>query len=340
MKRTSLGILLVLHGMAHSAAGTWASSMGRPWLSTILWAVAALSFLGAGFGLLGVPPLGRQWRVLTMTGGLFSLTLLLVYASNAFIPGILLDVAFIYIALRVDIASPALPHGHHPARHVMAGIGHAAAWALIAYAGLVIVTRPWYTTWGTTRVERAAPVPGDYLGDHGHYRVDHAVTIAAPADSVWPWLVQLGQDRAGFYSYDKLERLIGDDVHNVDSIVPAWQQREVGDFVRAAQPGYLGWLLDQDIGWRVTELEPGRYMVLENWGAFIVEPVDSTTSRLLVRTRGSGYPSPLATVLGPLGLLVFEPAHFIMERKMMLRIKELAETRRVTTAPTDYLGSR
>lgn len=340
MKPSSLGVLLVLHGLAHSAAGTWASSMGSPWLSTALWAVAALSFLAAGFGLLGVPPLGRQWRVLTMTGAISSLALLLLYPSNALIPGILLDAAFIYLALRVNVAPPLRAPARNRAWPVMARVGHAAAWGLLVYAGLVIVTRPWYTTWGTTAAERAAPVPGDYLGDHGHYRVDHAVTVAAPADSVWPWLLQLGQDRAGFYSYDELERLIGDDVHNVDSIVPEWQHREVGDFVRAAQPGYLGWLVDRDIGWRVTELEPARYMVLENWGAFIVEPIDSSTSRLLVRTRGTGYPSPLATVLGPLGLLVFEPAHFIMERKMLLGIKALAETRRVTAAPSDYLGSR
>ena len=340
MKRISLGILLILHGLAHSAAGTWASTMGRPWLSTMLWAVTALSFLAAGFGLLGVSPLVRQWRVLTVTGAIASAVLLLLYASSALVPGLLLDAALLYIALRVEVAAPALPRGRHPARHVLAGVGHAAAWAFLAYAGMVIVTRPWYTTWGSTRAERAAPVPGDYLGDNAHYRVDHAVTIDAPADSVWPWLVQLGQDRAGFYSYDELERLIGDEVHNVYSIVPEWQHRAVGDFVRAAQPGYLGWLVDRDMGWRVAELEPRHHMVLEGWGAFIVEPVDSSTSRLMVRTRGLGYPSPLATVLGPLGLLVFEPAHFIMERKMMLRIRELAETRRVTAAPTDYLGAR
>jgi hypothetical protein len=141
---------------------------------------------------------------------------------------------------------------------------------------------------------------------------------------VWPWLVQLGQDRAGFYSYDWLERLAGDNVHNADRIHPEWQRLEAGDFIRAAQRGYLGGRFG-DLGWRVTSVLPGRAFVLENWGAFVLHPVDSSTTRFFVRTRGEGAATLASIVLGPISTFVFEPAHFIMQRRMMLGIRERAE---------------
>ena len=169
------------------------------------------------------------------------------------------------------------------------------------------------------------PLPGDELVPDARYRMDHAITIAAPADSVWPWLVQLGQDRGGFYSYAGLERLIGDDVHNADRIHPEWQQRKVGDLVRAAQPDYLGGRLGPDLGWRIVRLDPPHALVIENWGAFVVRPQPDGTTRLHIRLRGEGKPSLTSVVLGPLNLLVFEPAHFIMERGMLRGIKSRAE---------------
>jgi hypothetical protein len=166
---------------------------------------------------------------------------------------------------------------------------------------------------------------GDPPLGRSHYRIDHAVTIDAPVETVWPWLAQIGQDRAGFYSYDWLERLIGARIYNSDVIVPEWQQREVGDLVRGAQPDYLGGVLGDDIGWRIRELHPGRALVLENWGAFVLEPVGSNATRFHIRSRGQGIPSLSGIAITPLGLLAFEPAHFIMEREMMLGIKRRAE---------------
>jgi hypothetical protein len=203
--------------------------------------------------------------------------------------------------------------------------GHAAGIAFLAYASAAVLLRPWHTRWGATDAERAMRLLGDELVPEAHYRMDHAITIQAPADSVWPWLVQIGQDRAGFYSYDALERAIGDDIHNADRIHPEWQTIGLGDLVRAAQPDYLGGRLGPDVGWRVVALDPGRGFVLENWGAFVVRPVDERTSRLHVRMRGEGRPTVLGTLLGPFNLLVFEPAHFIMERGMLLGIRARAE---------------
>ena len=168
---------------------------------------------------------------------------------------------------------------------------------------------------------------GDPPIGESHYRIDHAITIQAPVDSVWQWVVQIGQDRAGFYSYDWLERLFGADIHNSNSIVPEWQARRVGDRVRAVQPSYLGGVFGRQLGWNVIAMEPGRAMVLEGWGAFTVEPVTPASSRMHVRTRGPGVPTVAGIALTPISLLLLEPAHFIMERRLLLGIQERSERR-------------
>jgi len=147
------------------------------------------------------------------------------------------------------------------------------------------------------------------------------VTIQATPPAVWPWLIQLGQDRGGFYSYDWLERLIGDEIRNAERIHPEWQTLRTGDLVRATQPDYLGGIFGPNVGWRVTRLDTNRVVVLGGWGAFVLQPANGST-RLIVRTRGNGKPN---VALAPFGLLVFEPAHFIMQRRMLLGIKERVE---------------
>ena len=77
---------------------------------------------------------------------------------------------------------------------------------------------------------------------------------------------------------------------------------------------------------------PGRAIVLEGWGAFVLVPTDQRTTRLLIRLRGPGTPSLQSVALSPLGVLGFEPAHFIMERRMLLGIKDRAERGRSPTA--------
>ena len=96
--------------------------------------------------------------------------------------------------------------------------------------------------------------------------------------------MQLGQDRARFYSYDWLERAFGVDMRNVTDFRPEWQQRQTGDRVRATQPGYLGGLLGEDLGWTITDLEPARALVLQNWGAFVLEPTEDGRTRFIIRT--------------------------------------------------------
>jgi hypothetical protein len=92
--------------------------------------------------------------------------------------------------------------------------------ALIAvHVALTAPLRRWRTTWGATPAEAAATMPGDELIPNQKWRYTHAVTIEAPPDLVWPWVVQLGQGRGGFYSYVGLENLIGCQVRNTDKVL-------------------------------------------------------------------------------------------------------------------------
>jgi hypothetical protein len=315
-RRVALGIAIVVHGLAHSAVIIWAADAAPFWIVTVLWTVSMVAYLGAGFGILGVPVTRFIWPGLMAGATVASLILLALTGTRLASLGILIDLMLVPGVVRWG---PDAIEGQ--GRHRIASI---VSLLFLAYATMVVLWRPVLTQWGTTGEERAATLFGDNGMTQASYRLDHAVTIKAPADSVWQWLVQLGQDRAGFYSYDWLERLFGADVHNVAQVRPEWQTRAPGDFIRAAQPTYLGGRLG-DVGWRVSAILPRRAMVLENWGAFVLLPIDSTTTRFVVRTRGAGDPTWTSVLLGPINIFVFEPAHFIMQRKMMLEIRRLSE---------------
>ena len=331
MKRVLLGTLVVLHGLAHAASGVWLAAIGPLWLVTLFWGVAMLGYLAAGFGILRAPVLRRWWKQAMVTATAASFALFLAYLHPLGVAGSVLDLVLLLVVFEAgqafidqDIAvvdavgARGLPHP----------VLHRVAWTLavlfLGYATAVVAVRPLYLHWGSTPEERRLRLPGDEGAADARYRVDHAITIHAPADSVWPWLVQLGQDRGGFYSYSWLENAVGDRFANADRVHAEWQRRSVGDTVFATQPGYFG--LGHP-GWRVADVIPGRALVLERWGAFVLEPRDSATTRLIVRTRGEGKPSVMGLVLGPVNVFVFEPAHFIMQRGMLRGIRARAEGR-------------
>jgi hypothetical protein len=279
--------------------------------------------------LLGAPLLDRHWRSFAATASLASLGLFVLFWDRVLMIGAAIDAVILLdcmpFAHGILVRRIGVPV--HPAHRRLAKTLSLIVAGLAIYLSTLILLRPWHMRWGASAVERTMPLPGDAVTTGAPYRIDHAVTIHAPADSVWPWLAQIGQDRAGFYSYDWLERLIGDPIYNADHIVPEWQHIARGDLVRAAPNDHLGGIFGRDLGWRVAELVPGRALVLEGWGAFVLHPVDDSTTRLIARTRGDGRPSLGAVALAPIGLLVFEPAHFIMQRRMLLGIKERAERR-------------
>ena len=332
MRRIVFATLLLLHGFAHAGAGVWAASEGPLWLVTALWAAAMLGYFAAALGLFRVPVLRRHWRPLLTAATAASIVMLTLYSERVGLIGALIDIAvYLYALESVDDRAAAdiqvveacgVEALDHPIAHrVLWTLG--AAWLI--YAATVVLIRPVYLHWGTTRAERSTTLLGDDRTPGATYRVDHAITIHAPADSVWPWLVQLGQDRAGFYSYSWLERLVGDDVHNADRIHPEWQHLEQGDTILAVQPDYLGGRFGR-LGWRVTELQTGRGMYLEKWGAFVLQPIDSSTTRFIIRTRGApDAPNVASVLLAPLSVFIMEPAHFIMQRGMMRGIRARVE---------------
>jgi hypothetical protein len=190
-----------------------------------------------------------------------------------------------------------------------------AAGALAACAALNTLARDCYLHWGATPEEQFTSLPGDEFASR--ISSTRAVTINAPVEKVWPWLVQIGQDRAGFYSYDLLEQLVLAGIHNVHEIVPEWQELAAGDTVRLASKRVYG---DGPL-LRVLAIEPNHFLVLEHWGAFVLQRIDERTTRFLIRTHGTER-----TTLGKAAeVLLLDFIHFVMERRMMLGIKARAE---------------
>jgi hypothetical protein len=201
-----------------------------------------------------------------------------------------------------------------------------AAWvatgvALVLPPLYMAVVRPWLMTWGSTASERERVYPGDDpAGPEPALRTTRAVSVDAPADQVWPWVAQIGQQRGGFYSYDWLENLAGCRIHSADRVHPEWQD------VHAGTP--IG--MTPDFGTEVEAVDPGRALVIKNWGTYVVEPAGEGRSRLIARSHvDAGLPSVAYA-------LAMEVPHAVMERRMLLGIKERAEA----TAAVGSVDSR
>jgi len=184
--------------------------------------------------------------------------------------------------------------------------------------------------WGASRHESHGPLPGDDLVP-ARWQTTRGIVIRAPAAQVWPWLIQMGYGRGGWYSYDWLERLAGSgdfaEGGSAKRVVPELQALKVGDTVALSEVG----------GLTVVVLDPPRALVLRyrmnmltaapategDWSvldwtwSFVLHPMDEVSCRLLVRVRADYRPA-LLRVFFP---LVLEPAHFVMERKMLRSIE-------------------
>ena len=134
----------------------------------------------------------------------------------------------------------------------------APAVIVAAGAAYIFALRPWHLRWGTTDEELAASLPGDAICPDTAAQVTHAITINAPPEKVWPWILQIGQDRGGFYSNTFLENIVGCEMRNTGHIVPEWQNREVGDTVWFATPKHFGGQAKMI----AAIVEPQRAMVL------------------------------------------------------------------------------
>jgi hypothetical protein len=199
--------------------------------------------------------------------------------------------------------------------------------------------------WGASEEERRAPPPGAELIPEGRLGSTMATTIAAPPARVWPWLVQMGFDRGGWYSWDRLDR------HGIPStwtLQPEWQSLSVGQRLQADRKGKF-WF-------EVAALEPERFLALRSamtplgrqydsagprpryfsdglW-TFELKPLSGDRTRLVVRTYGATRPRWFGRLVG---FLFWEPAHWIMQARQFTNLKQRAEhpsVERREAAPT------
>jgi hypothetical protein len=200
--------------------------------------------------------------------------------------------------------------------------------AVLAVAGNLAL-RPRMLYWGATRAEAGRAMSGDDFVADPVLATTRAIDIDVGPEKVWPWLAQMGQGRGGFYSYEWLENLAGLDIHNSDRIISELQDLKPGDLI----PFWRG------AGVNAAVVEPPRLLVLagtlnpsRGHGAgssdvggtwvFALEEPKAESTRMVVRSRVAGFqPGWLSSLF----MCLLEPAHFVMERKMLRGIKDRAE---------------
>jgi len=169
-------------------------------------------------------------------------------------------------------------------------------------------------TWGVTRDEAAARLPGDELLEKADGVSTRAINIDAPAIHVWPWLAQMGPSpRGGAYTYDWIENLVGLDMHSVDRVLPELQDPKIGDSFKLGENEMRIERVEapRELAWRSGD---GNWV----WSFVLVERADTT--RLISRNRFR-----LPSFAGRIAMLPMEPASLVMERRMLYGIKERAE---------------
>lgn len=188
--------------------------------------------------------------------------------------------------------------------------------ALVALALLYLrVIRPWQLHWGATEEEVTRAMPGDDVVTRPTFDATRAVTVAARVDEIWPWLLQLGCKRAGWYSYDWIDNL---GIPSAKRIIPELQHVEVGDLVPISPDGKAGlW---------VKSFEANQWLL---WGddkgdvtwLWQLNPIDDDHTRLITRVRLHYVWTSPAIIFN----LLLDVGDIIMMRKCMLGIKRRAE---------------
>jgi hypothetical protein len=212
-------------------------------------------------------------------------------------------------------------------RRVAAFVGSLAF--LLAVTWLYV--RPWYLGWGATDDERRWPMTSDSIVPNAAVSETRVITIHMPAVDVWPWLAQLGQDRGGFYSFDLLENLVGCEMPTEDVRRPERQQWTIGDrlwmypankaggagfaTLRVYEPGRVLGFGTRQFGTSLNEPENGSW-------SFELVPIGASSTRLFVRGRGAPHRSLWGKVFDH---AIFEPMHFVMEKRMLLGLRDVAE---------------
>ncbi len=202
-----------------------------------------------------------------------------------------------------------------------------SSWAAVAGAAAAyhFLIRPRILRRGATDEEAMRVLPGDEIAPRGSSRSTMATTISATPEEIWPWLVQVGWGRSAFYSYNRIENLLGMDTHNADRVHPEWQNVKVGDTMWMSHPR-LRYLFPKT---EVVRIDPNRALVFAIYGgprdappggawSFVLDRIDDSSTRLISRLQAN--PPPLIGKLIIYGFM--EPAHFVMQDGMFRGLKE------------------
>ena len=195
---------------------------------------------------------------------------------------------------------------------------------ILVYA---VFLRPRLLTWGATAIEANMPLIGDDLAPE--ISATRAITINAPISKVWQWVIQLGADRGGFFSYALLEKALGYEMRTA-GMISEFTDMQVGRIIPASLNESKSII---KFSFPVVAVEPEKAFVLENWGAFVLEEIAPTQTRLIVRTHGRESKNLLDKLDDFVGIV----PHYIMERRMLLGFKALAENDAAPASIADNL---
>jgi hypothetical protein len=191
-------------------------------------------------------------------------------------------------------------------------------WSFLS-PGVLIIRRAILLMVKAAAERRAKPLPGDDIIADARAQLTHEIIIDARPRDVWPWLVQMGRDRAGWYSWDILDN---GGKRSADHIIPELQHLSVGDVLPYGKTG--------PEGFKVLRIEPDRLLVLgadtpafEGTWAFVLEPIGDGGTRLVTRYRATYPPSLKMSMF----LVWMSGLHAFMERKQLRTIKHHAEQR-------------
>jgi hypothetical protein len=191
---------------------------------------------------------------------------------------------------------------------------------LVRGVPLFLVTpfvRPWHLRWGASDAEVASVMPGDTLIPRAQFCATRAITIDAPPAAVWPWIVQIGYRRAGFYSYDLLDNLGRPSLAMID---PALAATEVGEWVAMAEP------VNDTTAFRVHSLEATKWLVWrkpDSTWAWRLEAMEGGRTRVITRLRCRYDLDRTGPAL--LSIFLVEFGDFPMMRHLLIGLKRRAE---------------
>ncbi len=222
-----------------------------------------------------------------------------------------------------------------PKHRDMAGMGILFLFFLLV---CLFILRHWAMTWGATPAEEKMALPGDERVPRARMLVTRAITLPAPPEKVWPWLVQIGTRRAGWYSYDRFDN---GGRRSAEVIMPEFQNLKIGDRIPASPDGSFGfpvvlmeknkylvlgglWDFKKGVFFEASPLPPPglfpeKYM--DAIWVFFLQRQGPNQTRLLARLR-MDYRPVFPAILGQ---MVLEPIHYLMERKMLVEIKKRLE---------------